>query len=130
MSRMLIVDGEPPIREALAEAFTGQGYEVDTAAGGEEALEKVRAQWPDLMLLDVRMPGRKCGPLTLTQAKEIHPQLEVIMVTAAHDQDTVREAKALGAADYVTKPFDLDHLTGVVRARLHAVKGEVTLRSV
>lgn len=120
MARMLIVDDEPHIREALAEVFSEQGNEVDTACGGEEALAKVRTQWPDLMLLDVRMPGRKGGPETLRRAKRIHPSLEVIMVTAVHDPDMVRDASSLGASAYVTKPFDLEHLKAVVQGRLDA----------
>jgi len=120
MSRLLIVDDEPHILDVLAEVFAGQGYDVDTASGGEEALEKMKTRCPDLMLLDVRMPGKKGGPETLKQAKQIHPRMEVIMVTAVRDQDMVRAAMELGASDYITKPFDLVHLKAAVRSRLDA----------
>jgi DNA-binding response OmpR family regulator len=109
MARVLVVDDEPDAVELLQEFLSGKGYEVVTAGSGEEAMERVKADRPHLMLLDVRMPGMN-GMDVLRQVRQIDKEVGVIMVTAVNEEDTGRQAMALGAFDYVVKPLDLAYL--------------------
>jgi DNA-binding response OmpR family regulator len=115
LGRILIVDDEQSVREVLGEYFSEQGYGVQTAGGGEEALALVQRAAPDLVLLDVRMQGMD-GVATLRRLREIAPQVSVIMVTANEDVSLARETLKLGALDYVAKPFDFVYLERAVLA--------------
>jgi CheY-like chemotaxis protein len=109
MARVLVVDDEPDAVELLQEFLTGKGYEVITAANGKEALQKLKAERPHLILLDVRMPGMN-GLEALRRIREIDREVGVIMVTAVNEEETGREALRLGAFDYIVKPLDLAYL--------------------
>ncbi len=109
MARVLVVDDEPDAVDLLQEFLAGKGYEVVTACNGEEALERVKADRPHVILLDVRMP-RMNGLEVLRQVRQIDKEVGVIMVTAVNEEDTGRQAMALGAFDYVVKPLDLAYL--------------------
>ena len=117
MSRILVVDDEKDVLEFLSDQFTQKGYEVDTAENGIKAIEKIKENRPHLMLLDMRMPGMN-GIETLKQAKEIDPNVGVIMVTAVHEEDIAKEAMDCGAHDYVTKPIDLNYLNLTVMTKI------------
>ncbi|MBI4536456.1 MAG: response regulator [candidate division NC10 bacterium] len=109
MPRIMVVDDEPDAVELLQEFLVAKGYEVLTATAGEEALQKVREERPHLILLDVRMPGMN-GLEVLRRVRQIDQEVGVIMVTAVNEEETGREALALGAFDYVVKPLDLAYL--------------------
>jgi DNA-binding response OmpR family regulator len=109
MPRVLVVDDEPDAVELLQEFLAAKGYEVLTATGGEEALRIVREERPHLILLDVRMPGMN-GLEVLRHVRQIDQEVGVIMVTAVSEEETGREALALGAFDYIVKPLDLAYL--------------------
>jgi DNA-binding response OmpR family regulator len=109
MSRVLIVDDEPNVRELLVEFLMAKGYEVLTAANGEEALSKVKEDRPHLILLDVRMPKMN-GLEVVKQVVEVDHEVGVIMVTAVNEEETGRQALKTGAFDYITKPLDLKYL--------------------
>jgi len=109
MPRVLVVDDEPDAVELLQEFLTAKGYEVLTASRGEEALQKVREERPHLILLDIRMPGMN-GLEVLRQVREIDQEVGVIVVTAVNEEQTGRDALALGAFDYIVKPLDLAYL--------------------
>jgi DNA-binding response OmpR family regulator len=115
--RLLIVDDEEPVREVLGEYFSGQGYQVETAGSGAEALERVQRRRPDLVLLDVRMPGLD-GVEVLKRLREVDGRLPVVMITANEDEALARSMLSIGAFDYVAKPFDFGHLDRVVAAAL------------
>lgn len=115
--RLLIVDDEEPVREVLGEYFSSQGYQVDTASSGTEALERVQHRRPDLVLLDVRMPGLD-GMEVLKKLREIDGHLPVVMITANEDVALARSMLSIGAFDYVAKPFDFRYLDRVVAAAL------------
>ena len=117
IGRILIVDDEQSVREVLSEYFTEQGYSVESAGGGEEALALVERGTPDLVLLDVRMPGID-GVETLRRIRKIAPDVSVIMVTANEDVALARETLKLGALDYVAKPFDFVYLERAIMAGL------------
>ena len=115
--RLLLVDDDPGVLDLLNEYFAGQGYDVELASTGETALSAVRAKRPDLVLLDIRMPGID-GVEVLRRLRQEDATLPVVMVTANEDVTLARETLNAGAFDYVAKPFDFTHLEQVVAAGL------------
>jgi DNA-binding response OmpR family regulator len=109
MPRVLVVDDEADAVELLQEFLSAKGYEVLTAHDGEEALRAVREERPHLILLDIRMPGMN-GLEVLRRVRQIDQEVGVIVVTAVSEEETGREALALGAFDYIVKPLDLAYL--------------------
>jgi two-component system response regulator (stage 0 sporulation protein F) len=120
LGRILVVDDEAPVREVLTEYFETEGYAVEAATSGLEALSAVRGGRADLVLLDVRMPGLD-GVQVLRRIRELTDGVPVIMVTANEDVALARETLMLGAFDYVAKPFDFDYLDRAVAAGLARV---------
>ena len=112
--RVLVVDDEEAFRSMVAMHLGNQGYEVSTATSGEEALMLLEKSAPQLVLLDLRMPGIG-GMQALQKMKARYPDLCVVMVTAESDRSMAQEALALGANDYLKKPFDLDYLDAVLQ---------------
>jgi two-component system response regulator AtoC len=104
-ARILVVDDEYLIRWTLQQNLEKEGYEVILAETGEEALEKVRDEAPDLALLDIKLPGMD-GYQVLEKALKIDDGLLPIMITAFDEVDKVVRAMRLGAFDYISKPFD------------------------
>ncbi|MBI1845360.1 MAG: response regulator [Candidatus Rokubacteria bacterium] len=117
LGRILIVDDETPVVEVLSEYFTSQGYKVETAPNGADALNAVRHERPDLVLLDIRMPGMD-GVEVLRRLRDLDSSIAVIMVTANEDVALARETLKIGAFDYVAKPFDFRYLDRAVAAGL------------
>jgi two-component system, NtrC family, response regulator AtoC len=115
--RILVVDDEHLIRWSLEQSLKRQGYEVATAASGEDALKALRDDPPDLMLLDIQLPGIN-GLDVLEKAKEIAEEVIVIMVTALGVLETAVKAMRMGAYDYINKPFNLDELAIVIKKAL------------
>ena len=120
LGRILVVDDEAPVREVLTEYFSTEGYAVEAATSGLEALSAVSGGRADLVLLDVRMPGLD-GVQVLRRIRQMSTPLPVIMVTANEDATLARETLTLGAFDYVAKPFDFDYLDRAVAAGLARV---------
>ena len=117
LGRILVVDDEEPVREVLTEYFGAQGYAVEAVASGADALAAVKRGRPDLVLLDVRMPGID-GVETLRRLRGLDGGVAVIMVTANEDVGLARETLKIGAFDYVAKPFDFSYLDRAVAAAL------------
>jgi DNA-binding NtrC family response regulator len=111
---MLIVDDETSVRESLMHWFLPEGYRVETAAGGTEALDKLRDSSFDVALLDIKMPGMD-GIELQQRLREIDGQLAIIIMTAYATVDTAVQALKQGAYDYITKPVDPDDLSRLVR---------------
>ena len=107
MKTLLIVDDELKICELLSRFFTERGFKTATAQSGHEAIECLEREVPDYLLLDIRMPDLS-GLEVLRLVKTRYPNLKVVVVTAVGDEETMRAAYALGASDYVTKPFHLN----------------------
>src|SRR5262249_7633654 len=105
---LLVVDDEIGVRESIRLIFN-KSLRLHEARSGQEALQKVKEETPDVILLDIMMPGSD-GLETLKKIKEIHPDGQVIMLTALNTARTAFTAKETGAFDYVTKPFDVDEL--------------------
>ena len=117
MARIIIVDDEPDLLIFLSRELRDLDYEVETALSGEEAIERIKANRPHLMLLDINMPGMG-GLETLKKAKEIDPHLAVVMVSAVAEEDIAKEAMKMGAHDYIKKPIDLEYLKLVVTTKI------------
>lgn len=116
-TRILVVDDEHLIRWSLEQNLKKQGYEVLTAGTGEDALKMVREDQPDLMLLDVQLPGIN-GLQVLEKVKEGDEDIVVIMVTAQGALETAVTAMRLGAYDYINKPFNLEEMAIVIKKAL------------
>ncbi len=109
MVKLLVADDEQKICEILHAFFSERGYHVLMAHDGPSALACIREERPHVVFLDLRMPGLD-GLDILKQAKAIDATIKIIVVTAIEDDVVVQQAKALGATDYVTKPFTLEYL--------------------
>ena len=107
--RILVVDDELIVRDSLKEWLEEEGFAVDMAASGQEALDQLTRQAYQLMLLDLKMPAMD-GVEVLKKAKEAFPDLSVIMMTAYATVETAVEAMKIGAQDYLLKPFDPETL--------------------
>jgi len=117
--RILVVDDEPQIRRIMRMALIGAGYEVDDARSGEEGIAKMREFRPDLVLLDINMPG--IGGLAACRLIRAHPTVALIMLTVHNTEAAKIEALDAGADDFVTKPFSTPELLARIRAALRRV---------
>jgi len=109
ITKILIVDDEPIMRESLAGWLERDGHYIDTVASGEEALKKLRGTRYDILLVDIKMEGMS-GLDVLKHVKESDPDVAVVMITAYGSIATAIEAMKNGAYDYLLKPFDPDEL--------------------
>jgi len=114
--RILVVDDEPQIRRIMRVSLTAAGYEVDDAKTGEEALSKVREFRPDLVILDINMPGM--GGLATCRVIRADSGVAIIMLTVHNTEAAKVEALDAGADDFVTKPFSTPELLARIRAAL------------
>ena len=117
MGNILVVDDEIEVVRLLENFLTSKGYKVDTALNGAEALATVKEKKPDIVLLDIMMPGIG-GIETLKEIKKIDPRIAVIMITAVVDEELANRAIELGAYDYITKPIDIDSLETRVMVKM------------
>jgi CheY-like chemotaxis protein len=116
-SKILVVDDEQAVCKELRRFLEGKGYEVSEAHDGDEAVAKYTLERPDVVLLDIRMPG-KDGVETLHELKELDPDASVIMVTAVHEEDIAKQAMAEGAFEYITKPINREYLEMALMTKL------------
>jgi len=116
MDKILVVDDEAMARKLLKDFLEVKGYDVITASGGKEALEKIKER-PDIVLLDIMMPDMH-GMEVLDKIKETSPSTVVIMVTALAENAIGVESIKRGAFDFVTKPIDLKHLEFLIEFKI------------
>jgi two-component system KDP operon response regulator KdpE len=114
--RVLVVDDDPQIRRVMRVTLIAQGYEVDDARSGEEALEKVRRSPSDLVLLDINMPG--LGGVETCRLIRADSDVAIIMLTVRDSEADRVEALDAGADDYITKPFRTNEFLARIRAAL------------
>jgi len=117
---VLVVDDEAGVRQSLQLVFN-KTYRVLEATSADEAIQKVTDEMPDVVLLDIMMPGAD-GLEVLKQIKASHPDCQVIMLTGLNTARTAFAAKGTGAFDYVTKPFDVEELRLRVEHALEKVQ--------
>lgn len=125
--KILVVDDERFITWSLKQHLEREGYEVSTAESGEEALEVFKAEIPDIILLDIHLPGIS-GFETLEAIRKINKEVIVIIITAHGDIETAVSAIKLGAYDFVEKPFDLNRISVLIKKALETInlKREIT----
>ncbi|WP_395294847.1 response regulator transcription factor [Kitasatospora hibisci] len=129
-ARLLVVDDEPALRDALESSLAFEGYEVATATNGYEALEAVERDKPDLVLLDIMMP-RMDGLTAVRRMRSRGDTVPVLMLTARDAVGDRVTGLDVGADDYLAKPFELDELLARVRAllRRNALATEAAARA-
>ncbi|HLA11102.1 MAG TPA: sigma-54 dependent transcriptional regulator, partial [Pyrinomonadaceae bacterium] len=128
--KILIADDEPSNRKILAQELVHRGFAVDTARGGREALAMIESTSPDLLILDYMMPDLS-GLEVLKELRHKDNDTPVIMITAYGSVDRAVEAMKAGAYDFITRPFDPDHIDLVLRKALErqTLKREVEVLS-
>ena len=115
--RVLVVDDELPMRIGLKEVLKRAGYEVELAEDGEQGIKRLDAERFDVVITDLRMPG-KDGMEVLRHAKSRHPDVLIFMISAHGDIPTAVEAMKYGAQDFIQKPFQIDQVRARIRAGL------------
>jgi len=115
-AKILVVDDEPQIRRMMRTTLTGSGYQIEDARSGEEALEKFRDYLPDLVLLDLNMPGM--DGLETCRSLRTGSDVPIIILTVRNAEKDKVEALDAGADDYVSKPFGMQELLARIRAAL------------
>ena len=115
--KALIVDDAPDTREIIRKLLIYEGYEVITASTGEEGVEKTEAEKPDVILMDINLPGID-GSEALRRIRGINPIQCVIMLTAYATLDNAIQALKEGASDFIKKPFENEHLVHIVNQTL------------
>ena len=119
MNDILIIDDDDQLRKSFERLLTEEGYLVKSVSSGEAGLSMVRAGVPDLIVLDMRLPGMN-GFETFKAIHEIEPKLPVIIMTAYGTTETAIEATKMGAFDYILKPFDIPDMLNVIAQALEA----------
>ncbi len=112
---ILIVDDEERFRKTLRKLLLSRGLDVEAVASGEEALEALNSREPDVVLLDVKMPGMG-GIKALAEIKRTHPCVEVLVLSGHASVDTAKEIIELGGFDYLLKPYSIDDLLAKIDA--------------
>jgi len=114
---VLVVDDDPKVAETVKDCLLNAGHQVDVALTGGDALMMIVADRPDVVLLDILMPGID-GVDVLRHVRASDPTIPVIMLTGNPDVELARATLAMGVFDYVPKPFDVAHLCRVVDAAI------------
>jgi DNA-binding response OmpR family regulator len=112
--KVLIVDDDEGLIEILHDELQSEGYDVLTATNGDAGMEAFRSQRPSLVVLDIKMPGLG-GKQVLRNMKKEYPSVKVVMLTAHGDIGSASECRALGADDFVEKPYELGDLLASLR---------------
>jgi DNA-binding response OmpR family regulator len=113
--KVLLVDDEEEFVKTLGERLEMRGIGPDTAFTGEQALQRIAEEEPDIMVLDIKMPGID-GMEVLRRVRKAYPRIQVIMLTAHGTDKDEEEAQRLGAFAYLRKPADLEVLTKTIKA--------------
>lgn len=113
-ARVLIIDDEGPIRQVLSSVLQDEGYEVSLAEDGEKGLFAISQFQPQIVLLDIWMPGKFDGIEVLRQAKQLYPALDIVMMSGHGTIETAVKATKLGAWDFIEKPLSMDKLLVVL----------------
>src|SRR6266852_5194872 len=124
MSKILVIDDEQGIRDLLDTLLRRKGYDVIVAESGQKGLECFRRERPDVLVLDLKMPGMD-GLTVLRQIRSLDPIMPVIILTGAGTAETEQRVRAMGVTEYVEKEFSL-HLLGDSLKRLLKTPDPVT----
>lgn len=117
MAQILVIEDDPLIRETVEYSLKGAGFSVVTAEDGIQGISKVTDNTPDLILLDLLLPGMD-GFEVCRKIREFDENVPIIMITALEDQRSKLKGFGVGADDYITKPFSIEELVARIRANL------------
>lgn len=117
MPSILVVDDKDTVRQMLSKTLQSEGYEVEMAEDGSTAVEKAKEKQYDLVLTDLKLP-KKDGLEVLSALKDLDPEMAVIVMTAYGTIESAVQAMKMGAFDFLTKPFDTDHLNMLIKRAL------------
>ena len=120
---ILVIDDQPGIRRLLTEVLQDEGYRVITAANGYEGIQAAQNANPNVILMDMKMPGMD-GIEALKELKRQGQGDQVVMMTAYGELDMVNEAREAGMRDYITKPFDIISLCRIIQANISTTISE------
>ena len=123
--RVLLVDDEKEFVSTLAERMQMRGFDPEVAFSGEQALEMLKKDIPDVMVLDLKMPGID-GLEVLRRARKTHPRLQVIILTGHGSERDEEAARRLGAFDHLQKPVDINELVEVMEQAFEEDRGKVS----
>ena len=123
--RILIVEDETVVRESVRDWLVEDGYDVDVAESGEEALEKIKKEEFGVVVLDLRLPGID-GLQVFEEAKELKPETKGVIITAYPSKETMDKAKRLGLLDYLPKPFKVEDLEKIVGGALGELEKKIS----
>ena len=121
MNTVLIIDDDDQLRVSFERLLKEDGFFVETAPSGEVGLNLIQSQAPDLVILDMRLPGMN-GLETFKRINAMDPKLPVIIMTAFGTTETAIEATKMGAFDYILKPFDIPEMLSIIRQALEAAR--------
>ena len=124
MIKLLTVDDEKGVTDLLYNFFKQRKFHVMVANSGQEALDIVEKEKPNIILLDISMKGLN-GLEVLEKVKAIDKNIKVIMITVHGEQETIDQAKALGADEYIIKPFKVNYLQEVVIKKIQELLKEM-----
>ena len=119
MSRLMIIDDEESVCILVRKIFEGEGHTVIAETNPVRAIEIVKKESPECVLLDIKMPGME-GVEVLSRIKEFNQNIDVIIITGYSSIENAMESMKLGAFDYITKPFDINFLKILVRRCLES----------
>ncbi len=120
MKKILVVDDEAPIRKLFCEALTGKGYQVSSVSSGEEAIVLLKKQKPDLIILDIAMPGMN-GIETLKEIRGIDNKVDVVMMSGVATDEMEREAREIGVSGFLFKGLTVDRFLNAVAKLLDEI---------
>lgn len=121
MKKILVVDDEEDVRLFLQDFLSERDFDVFAAGNGEEALQITSKEQPEIILLDLMMPGID-GLEVLERVRKQFPKIHVIMITALNDETRIARAKKLGAYNYILKPFSLSYLETELMGLIEKIK--------
>src|SRR4030043_2340491 len=113
MAIILVIDDEEVIRDSCSQVLIKEGYQTETAGDGETGLQKIREVKPDLVLVDLKMPG-VCGMEVLKKIRDIDPDIIAVVITGFATIDSAVDSMKLGAYDFLPKPFTPGELRVIV----------------
>jgi CheY-like chemotaxis protein len=117
LGRVLVVEDSAQVASMIRDVIVALGYEGHASPNGEDALRRVPTYHPDVILLDLDLPGISGGEV-LSALRRDHPEIPVVMVTGNQDETTARATLDHGAFDYLSKPFDIDVIGRVLKAAM------------
>lgn len=119
--KILLVEDEAVLREALQDWLTADGYDVETTESGEEALERIKKEEFGVIVLDLRLPGLD-GLRVFEEVKDVKPEIKGVIITAYPSNETLTKAKEIGLLDYLPKPFNVEDLEKIIGGALEEVE--------